>query len=131
MHTKTGKEIRRLVGIDRLKKTDTMTDAAKTSSIETTQQPTSTASIKRKQTCEEYTVQKNDTRSTNTVDRSSRCHFCGAANNFFEGVRILTHRHMNRRRHYLVLRTNNTVQWCYHVGPALLEDYKDRRKFQR
>ena len=106
VHAKTGKEVRRLVGIDRLKKTNTMRNESKPHNVETTKQPTNTASIKREETC-------------SVVSRP----------NFFKGVCILKHRLIDSKQQYLVLKTNNTVQWCYHVGPALLEDYKSRRRY--
>ena len=98
VHAGTGKEVKRLVSVDRLKRSDTMRQEELTKSA-TGGQPANTASL---------TVKKDTT------------------NNFFKGVFILKHRYMNGQPQYLVLKRNKATQWCYHVGPALLNEYYQR-----
>ena len=106
VHAASGKIIKRLVNVDKLKKCPT--DAEK-----------------RKEQPENKTEMTNETARNALVITDKAV----ANNGFLRGLYVLKDRWKGNRRQYLVLRTNNTVTWCDHVGPGLLLEY--RRKSRR
>ena len=107
VHATTGKEIKNLVGVDKLKKC-AVTDESHDKLQSGAQKETTAAALSALAVTENIAANRPD--------------------DFRLGLRILRHRQNGGRREYLVAFANHLRKWCTTVGHGLISDYRKKQK---